>query len=321
MEAPVTNIRKSEKPARADAKILAEAIAAFAELSSEQHGVAVEVCRWPGGDKHRHDADALLIVGQGTGTRVLLEVTRCLQGPTEHYGSLAFRLEDAWRELERTIAAAIPRDCSLTIYWREEAHDLMAQPIRDTRRKGFLLDLPPALAGIVSAARWSTQSITLTADAVPTSLQPLVTAIAVITGVHGEVTFRFPLHRADNSIAYSAVPLGSVGVGPSDMSDAIMPKLATLPRYRKSGIVHRADQVWLLLMVDGESAASILSVLSFLGAIPDRIPALKVRPNFDAIYLAARGEWSRPTHPLEQTRGWLFIRLSPEKECFPGLFT
>src|SRR5439155_12019834 len=73
---------------KGEVEITKRAVEAFVALQSQRTGLRSEVHPWPGGDERGHDADALVIFREGAGfLRVLVEATRCLQGPIEPYGS------------------------------------------------------------------------------------------------------------------------------------------------------------------------------------------------------------------------------------------
>src|SRR6267143_7851 len=304
---------------RSDEEITRQAVEAFATLYSERTGLPSRIHLWPGGDERTHNADALVILGQNPGgLRVLVDATICLEGPIERYGSGPFRLESVWHGLERTIASKVPTDCSFTIYWREAANEMLGRPATDVGRKRFVRTLPATLAAIVSEKLRPAKSGIFINDELPEPLQPFVSGIAIVTNVAGKVTFRYPLKMTDGTKVYSDVPLNTVGIGPDDLNDAIMNKLEALQRYRQKAGVHKADQVWLLVVADGRSAASILSPISFANALPDGIAALGVKPNFDAVFLVARGNWSRRTDPLGFTDEWLLASLLPNPQSEGG---
>ncbi len=119
--------------------------------------------------------------------------------------------------------------------------------------------------------------------------------------------FRYPLLQTEGGTHYSDIPLTTVGVGPVDVDAGIGNKMPRLPAYRERAKTHHADQMWLLAAASGESAASILSALAFVGKMPDALPNFRIEPNFDAIYLLARGTWARAEDPLGPTDEWLLV--------------
>jgi len=296
---------------KGEVEITKRAVEAFVALQSQRTGLRSEVHPWPGGDERGHDADALVIFREGAGfLRVLVEATRCLQGPIEPYGSGAFRLDSIWHELKQIVASTIPPDRSVTIYWRYGAHGMLGRPAGDFQRKRLVENLLATIAEMEPTLGPSKSKVFIDGD-VPRSLQPLIRTIANATNTTRKVVFRYPFQLLDGTVQYTDISLSTVGIGPADVNQAIMEKLAGLRAYRKRASVHRADQIWLLLVADGRSAASILSPISFVGRIPNDTPALGTQPNFDAIYLVAQGSWSRRSDPLGPTEEWLLVPLWP----------
>lgn len=146
-------------------------------------------------------------------------------------------------------------------------------------------------------------------DEVSSALRPWVRTIATVRSTVPEVRFRYPLRTTSGTTQYSDIPLATVGVGPADVDAGITNKLAALPAYRQRARVHHADQVWLLVVASGQSAASTLSPLTFVGNIPSTLSGLRIKPRFDAIYLLARGSWARVEDPFGPTDEWLLVPL------------
>jgi hypothetical protein len=188
---------------------------------------------------------------------------------------------------------------------------MLGRPAGDLQRKRFVRALLATVAEMEPTIGPPKSKVFIDGD-VPKSLQLLIGTIAIVTNTERKVVFRYPFQLLDGTVQYTDVPLGTIGIGPADANQAIMQKLASLQAYRKRACVHRADQVWLLLVADGRSAASILSPISFLGRIPDSIPALGIQPNFDGVYLVAQGSWSKQTEPLGPTEEWLLLPLLPK---------
>lgn len=285
------------------------AIEAFASSYSRVTGHPCEIEPWPGGGEESHDADATLsILSHPTKLRVLLEVTEVFQEPTTRHGSLSERFLRTLRTLERAIAGVLPRDCSPTIYWRESVRGVLARPAHDRTRRELTTNLLHAVTDQCQAARLAGSALVVD-DEVPLALRPWIQTIATVRARAPQVHFRYPLQTNEGITHYSGVPLTSVGVGPRDVDAATANKLGVLLTYRKRANLHHADQVWLLLLASGQSAASILSPLTFLGKIPDALPSLSIEPQFDAIYLLARGTWARAADPFGPPDEWLLVTL------------
>ncbi|MGH2376573.1 MAG: hypothetical protein ACRDIC_24325 [bacterium] len=300
-----------------DTEITRQAVEAFATLIAQQTGLRPNVHLWPGGDEHRHDADALVVFYRGSDNlRVLVEATKCLQGPIEQHGSVPIRLESAWHELRQIMASAIPDGCSVTVYWRAAMHEVLGRPVTDTDRIRVIASLRSAISQMASGTLDSPKVVS--GDDLPSSLRQYVASIAVAGDAARAVTFRYPIRLQNGKDVYTGIPLSAVGIGPNDLNEAIMKKITSLGAYQRRAAKHRADEVWLLVVADGQDAASVLSPISLVGRIPDGIPALGITPNFDAVYLVARGSWGVPTDPLGPTVEWLSIPLLANRKRAGG---
>lgn len=122
----------NDPPAVNGAGLTQEAIKAFASSYSRRTGTHCEVQPWPGGGAESHDADAILLIRKNrTRFRVLLEATEVFQGPIMRFGSSSERFLKSLRALEQDVVRLLPSDCSLTIYWRESARQMLDRPARD----------------------------------------------------------------------------------------------------------------------------------------------------------------------------------------------
>lgn len=286
-----------------------EAVKAFASSYGRHAGTHCEVLPWPGGREENHDADAILLIHKNkTKLRVLLEATEVFQGPITHFGSPSERFLRNLRRLEQDMMRLLPSDCSLTIYWRKSVRQMLDRPAGDSVRRQFTTTLLQVVTDQCHTASLGGSALAFD-DEVPGALRPWIRTIATVRSGRLIVKFRYPLQTKGGITHYSEIPLATVGVSPADVDAAIVNKLGLLSGYRQRARAHHADQVWLLVVASGQSAASTLSPLSFVEKISTAFSSLRIEPNFDAIYLLAHGDWARVDDPLGPTDEWLLVPL------------
>jgi hypothetical protein len=262
------------------------------------------------------EADAVLTIERGhTFNRVVVEATEVFRQDADKRGSFTRRLEAAADDLRRDvtrIAQEAGAQIWLYLFISPQAHpSVYADGIRQFRK-----EVIPVIRRALAEAQHDLREIEIDPSELSPAVHPILRRGLARVGRRVDVTIQYGAPMPDGSLSFSDIAGVYMGVDYEGINAAIQKKRARFAQYRRLANDLGAVQVWLLLYADGSSPSRMVTSIPLYGFDRARVNALRA-PQFDAIYLAAWGNWTPPdaidlVMPLEHPQySWKIFELYP----------